>query len=185
MARPIARCCVDRHHENCEGRLSRTDLRQACGRGNRVVEGGSIQRYLPSNRSVLPSLAYPGWILVNDERDTLCATTLKTLRENGLADGVVEFKSGKEITHQFEMLDGPMEGITGYFNPASVSAMQAYLMRGLGKCSTSHLQSCLCCPKSWCHILFWGSRGSNFITLRQYRHKNIRCYNEIRRYFVR
>ena len=39
---------------------------------------------------------------------------------NGLADGIIEFKSGKEITEKWEMFDGPMEGSVGYFNPTSV-----------------------------------------------------------------
>lgn len=62
-----------------------------------------------------------GWILLNDEKETVCARSLDTLRKNGLAEGVVEFKSGKEVTNAWEMFDGPMEGAVGYFNPASVS----------------------------------------------------------------
>lgn len=62
-----------------------------------------------------------GWILINDEKDTICSKTLETLRNSGLADGVIEFKSGQEITEKWEMLDGPMEGSIGYFNPASVT----------------------------------------------------------------
>lgn len=61
-----------------------------------------------------------GWILVNDEKDDQCSKTLETLKKNGLADGVIEFKSGKEITEKWEMFDGPMEGSVGYFNPTSV-----------------------------------------------------------------
>jgi hypothetical protein len=47
---------------------------------------------------------------------------LGTLRENGLAEGIVEFKSGKEVTKMFEMLDGPMRKHIGYFNPAANAA---------------------------------------------------------------
>ena len=61
-----------------------------------------------------------GWILVNDEKDTICSKTLDTLRKTCLANGIVEFHSGKEITAKFPMLDGPMEAVVGYFNPASV-----------------------------------------------------------------
>jgi len=57
---------------------------------------------------------------VNDENDDICSETLETLKKNGLADGVIEFKSGKEITQKWEMLDGPMDGSVGYFNPVSV-----------------------------------------------------------------
>jgi len=53
--------------------------------------------------------------------DTLCARTLATLRKNGLVDGVIEFKSGKEVTDRWEMFDGPMEGSVGYFNPMAVA----------------------------------------------------------------
>ena len=58
---------------------------------------------------------------MNDEKDDICSKTLDTLKKNGLADGIIEFKSGKEITEKWEMLDGPMEGSVGYFNPTSVS----------------------------------------------------------------
>jgi hypothetical protein len=61
-----------------------------------------------------------GWILLNDEKDTVCSKTLDTLRKNGLADGVVEFKSGKDVTNMWEMFDGPMTGSVGYYNPSSV-----------------------------------------------------------------
>ena len=57
---------------------------------------------------------------MNDENDTVCARTLETLRRNGLAEGVVEFKSGEEVTRMWEMFDGPMSGSVGYFNPSSV-----------------------------------------------------------------
>ena len=67
-----------------------------------------------------------GWILVNDETETVCARSLETLRKNGLADGVVEFKSGREVTNAWEMFDGPMEGEIGYFNPASVRPISLY-----------------------------------------------------------
>jgi len=61
-----------------------------------------------------------GWILVNDANDTLCSKTLDTLKKNGLAEGVIEFKSGKEITEKYPMFDGPMDQSVGYYNPASV-----------------------------------------------------------------
>jgi hypothetical protein len=61
-----------------------------------------------------------GWILLNDEKDTVCSKTLDTLRKNGLADGVVEFKSGRDVTNMWEMFDGPMTGSVGYYNPSSV-----------------------------------------------------------------
>jgi hypothetical protein len=61
-----------------------------------------------------------GWILLNDEKDTVCSRTLDTLRKNGLADGVVEFKSGRDVTSMWEMFDGPMTGSVGYYNPSSV-----------------------------------------------------------------
>ena len=50
----------------------------------------------------------------------MCAKSLETLKKNGLADGVVEFNSGKDITNMYEMFDGPMENCVGYFKPASV-----------------------------------------------------------------
>jgi len=51
----------------------------------------------------------------------VCAKSLETLRRNGLAEGVVEFKSGTDITDMYEMFDGPLENCVGYFNPASVA----------------------------------------------------------------
>ena len=64
-----------------------------------------------------------GWIILNDENDTICSKTLETLKKTGLAEGIVELNSGKEVTKRWEMLDGPMEGCVGYFNPASVVPM--------------------------------------------------------------
>jgi hypothetical protein len=91
-----------------------------------------------------------GWILMNDENDTVCARTLETLRRNGLADGVVEFKSGKEVTRMWEMFDGPMSGSVGYFNPSSVLTFSVYVSDeiGLGECCSSYLPSRLRRPKS-------------------------------------
>ena len=82
---------------------------------------------LSCSRELIIRQAFPivtklilGWIFISDEKDTVCARSLETLKENGLADGVVEFKSGKDITNMYEMFDGPMENCVGYFNPASV-----------------------------------------------------------------
>jgi hypothetical protein len=61
-----------------------------------------------------------GWIFLNDENDKICSNALETLKKTGLATGVVELKSGKDVTERWEMLDGPMEGSVGYFNPSSV-----------------------------------------------------------------
>jgi len=43
------------------------------------------------------------------------------LKKIGIADGIVELNSGKEVANLFEMLDGPMEGHVGYFNADSVT----------------------------------------------------------------
>ena len=77
---------------------------------------------------------------------------------NGLADGVIEFKSGKEITQKWEILDGPMEGSVGYFNPTSVSLKVQGVTVGMGKCSTGNLSRSLCGPKSRSNIPFRNSR---------------------------
>ena len=61
-----------------------------------------------------------GWVFLNDENDKICSNALETLKKAGLAKGVLELKSGKDVTERWEMLDGPMEGSVGYFNPASV-----------------------------------------------------------------
>ena len=61
-----------------------------------------------------------GWVMTVDEKDDLCTKTLETLRKTGLADGCVEFKSGADVTMMWEMIDGPMKGEIGYFNPSSV-----------------------------------------------------------------
>jgi hypothetical protein len=45
---------------------------------------------------------------------------LNTLKKNGLAEGVVEFASGREITDMWDMFDGPMDDSVGYYNPTSV-----------------------------------------------------------------
>ena len=76
---------------------------------------------------------------MNDVADTLCSKTLDTLKKNGLAEGVVEFHSGKEITDMFEMIDGQMEDSVGYYNPASVVHNLRVLMQGMGECSPSNL----------------------------------------------
>jgi hypothetical protein len=107
-----------------------------------------------------------GWILVNDESDDKCSKTLDTLKANGLADGVIEFKSGKEITENYEMFDGPMEGTVGYFNPTSVQSLFMRLKAGLGKCCTSNFSHCLRSPTTRSDISFRRSRTGNFITLR-------------------
>lgn len=96
----------------------------------------------------LPSPLIQGWIFINDEKDTVCARSLETLKMNGLADGVVEFNSGKAITDMYEMFDGPMENCVGYFNPASVCPLLLDLIGGLGKCCTSNLPSSLRRSKS-------------------------------------
>jgi hypothetical protein len=61
-----------------------------------------------------------GWILVNDENDSTCSDTLNTLRKNGLADGIIEFSCGEEITRMYPMINGPLERLKGYYNPSSV-----------------------------------------------------------------
>lgn len=68
-----------------------------------------------------------GWILLNDETDTVCCRRLDTLRKYGLAQGVVEFKSGQEVTNTWEMFDGPMKGSVGYFNPASALLLSPFI----------------------------------------------------------
>ena len=73
-----------------------------------------------------------GWIHLCDEKDKLCSATLDTLRSTGLAQGIVEFNSGREVTNMFEMLDGPMEKLIGYFNPGAVTSYISRLIEGMG-----------------------------------------------------
>jgi hypothetical protein len=108
-----------------------------------------------------------GWILINDEKDDLCSKTLETLKNNNLADGLIEFKSGKEITEMYEMFDGPMEGSVGYFNPASVFPLLFViaLTVGLGKCGTSYFSGCVRRSTPRCKVPFRNLWPSNFLTL--------------------
>jgi hypothetical protein len=124
-----------------------------------------------------------GWILVNDSSDTLCSETLNTLKKNDLAEGVVEFKAGKEITDMFEMLDGPMEGSVGYYNPASVLFL-IMLIPGMGKCSTSDLPRCVLGPNQRRFVPFWRSRARYILNVRYYKDPCYWNHYEIRLYIL-
>ena len=85
------------------------------------MENGFLQGNILSNRLVRTFLCLiAGWICLWGETDPSCSKTLHTLRTTGLADGIVEFKSGEQVRNMFEMLDGPMDRHVGYFNPACV-----------------------------------------------------------------
>jgi hypothetical protein len=119
------------------------------------MENGTVHRDISPNWSIpIMTKLMAGWILLNDENDTVCARTLETLRRNGLAEGVVEFKSGKEVSRMWEMFDGPMSGSVGYFNPSSVLTFSVYGSDeiGVGECCSSNLQSRFRRPKSWRYI---------------------------------
>jgi len=60
-----------------------------------------------------------GWVELFDEADSQGPQVLDNLKKSGI-DGLVEFNSGQDVTHRFEMLDGPMTKQKGYFNPTSV-----------------------------------------------------------------
>jgi hypothetical protein len=77
---------------------------------------------------------------------------------NGLAEGIIKFKSGKEITKIWEVLDGPMEGLVGYFNPTSVSLNIQSVTVGMGKCSSGNLSRSLRGPNSRSKIPLRNSR---------------------------
>lgn len=89
-----------------------------------------------------------GWVELYDKDDSASSQVLETLRKTGLAEGIVEYKGGREVTESFNMIDGAMENYSGYFNPTAVVLYVSQLipMTGLGKCRTGNVSSCNRCP---------------------------------------
>lgn len=123
-------------------------------RRRRSSYGSLISSGAPTFRQViiLSAKLISGWILTGEavagktrRSAQTVHKTIQTLRDQGLDKGLIEFKSGKEITEMFEMIDGPMEGEIGYYNPMSViflSLEGMLTLAGLGESRRSDLSRC-------------------------------------------